>query len=41
MAGAGVGTNGGSVMFSVKENNYLGKGIQLANTVSLNEKVLR
>ena len=25
MAGAGVGTNGGSVMFSVKENNYLGK----------------
>ena len=41
MAGAGVGTNGGSVMFSVKENNYLGKGIQLENTVSLNEESLK
>ena len=41
MAGAGVGTNGGSVMFSVKENNYLGKGIQLANTVSLNEESVK
>ena len=26
-AGAGVGTSGGTVAFSVKENNYLGKGI--------------
>ena len=40
MAGAGVGTNGGNIMFSVKENNYLGKGIQLANSVYLdNESV--
>ena len=28
-AGAGVGTSGGTVAFSVKENNYLGKGIGL------------
>ena len=26
MAGAGVGTEGTSLTFSVKENNYLGKG---------------
>ena len=26
-AGAGVGTSGGTVAFSVKENNYLGKGL--------------
>ena len=25
-AGAGIGTNGGSFMFNVKENNYLGEG---------------
>mgnify|MGYP001193977780 CR=1 FL=1 len=32
-AGAGVGTDGGSFFFGVKENNYLGKGISVnANT---------
>ena len=41
MAGAGVGTNGGSVLFSVKENNYLGKGIQLANTVAINSESIK
>ena len=41
MAGAGVGTNGGSVMFSVKENNYLGKGIRLNNTVMINEESIK
>ena len=29
MAGAGAGTAGGSIMFGVKENNYLGKGLSL------------
>jgi len=29
MAGAGFGTSGSSIMFGVKENNYLGKGISL------------
>ena len=33
MAGAGIGTNGASMLFTVKENNYLGKGIQLSNTI--------
>ena len=36
MAGAGVGTDGTSVMFAVKENNWLGKGINLKSTLSLN-----
>ncbi len=32
-AGAGVGTDGGSFFFGVKENNYLGKGVSVnANT---------
>ena len=26
-AGAGVGTDGGSFFFGVRENNYLGKGV--------------
>ena len=41
MAGAGVGTNGGNIMFSVKENNYLGKGIQVANSVFLDEESIK
>ena len=41
MAGAGVGTNGGNIMFSVKENNYLGKGIQLANSVYLDNESIK
>ena len=28
-AGAGFGTSGSTVLFSVKENNFLGKGIGL------------
>jgi len=34
-AGAGVGTNGGSVGFSVKENNFLGKGILLGSDLTM------
>ena len=41
MAGAGVGTNGGNIMFSVKENNYLGKGIQIANSVYLDDESIK
>ena len=41
MAGAGVGTNGGNIMFSVKENNYLGKGIQVANSVYLDSESVK
>ena len=39
-AGAGVGTSGGTIGFSVRENNYLGKGIRLNSTLNLtNESV--
>ena len=29
MAGAGVGTDGSTLSFGIKENNYLGRGINL------------
>ncbi len=34
-AGAGIGTNGGSVEFIVSENNWLGKGIYLGTSLNL------
>ncbi len=34
-AGAGVGTDGGSFAFNIKENNYLGKGIKLDSFLEL------
>ena len=40
-AGAGVGTSGGSVQFSIKENNYLGKGVKLNATVSLGSDTVK
>ena len=40
-AGAGVGTSGGSIGFSVKENNYLGKGISLEGSATLSEESLK
>ena len=35
MAGAGVGTEGTSFMFSVRENNWLGKGVHLTSALSI------
>jgi len=35
MAGAGVGTDGASVMASVSENNWLGRGVKLQSTLNL------
>jgi outer membrane protein insertion porin family len=40
-AGAGIGTTGGSVAFTVKENNYLGKGIKLDASLQLAADSLR
>ena len=40
-AGAGVGTSGGTIGFSVKENNYLGKGISLEGSGTLSEESLK
>ena len=39
--GAGFGTSGGTVGFSIKENNYMGKGIGLTSTLSINEQQIR
>ena len=40
-AGAGVGTSGGTVAFSVKENNYLGRGISVEASATINEESLK
>jgi len=39
--GAGAGTSGATVAFSVKENNFLGKGIGLDTSLSLTEETIR
>ena len=40
-AGAGVGTNGGTVGFAVKENNFMGKGIQLASNLTVSKETVK
>ena len=40
-AGAGFGTDGGTVLFSVKENNYLGKGLQVEAKALINEESIK
>ena len=37
-AGAGVGTDGSTIVFGVKENNFLGKGISLDSNLKLAEE---
>ena len=37
LAGAGVGTEGTSFMFSISENNWLGRGIKLQSALNLTE----
>ena len=41
LAGAGIGTSGGTATFSVKENNYLGRGIGLQALTSVSENSLK
>ena len=41
MAGAGFGTDGGSLSFGVKENNYLGKGIRFSSDLTLNAESIK
>ena len=36
--GAGFGSEGGSIGFSVSENNYLGKGIKLKSSLQMSEE---
>ena len=40
-AGAGVGTNGGTVTFGVKENNYLGKGLSVDSVLTVNAETIK
>ncbi len=40
-AGAGVGTDGSSLMFSIKENNYLGRGVGIQSDVLIKEEGLK
>jgi len=41
MAGAGVGTNGGTLAFGVKENNFLGRGIDFGSDLSISSETLK
>ena len=40
-AGAGVGTSGTMIGFSVKENNFLGRGIKFASNLELTDETIR
>ena len=40
-AGAGIGTNGGTIQFGIRENNYLGKGVQVESNISLTSETLK
>ena len=37
-AGAGVGTNGGSLAFNISENNWLGRGVNLSTSVNVSKE---
>ena len=41
MAGAGVGTSGGTIVFGVSENNFLGSGIQLSSNASISAESIK
>jgi len=41
MAGAGVGTGGGTFAFGVSENNFLGRGIAFASDISVGKESLK
>ena len=41
MAGAGVGTEGGTLAFSVSENNFMGAGIKLSAALKVSEDTIK
>ena len=41
MAGAGVGTGGGTVAFGVTENNFLGRGIEFTSNINFSSESLK
>ena len=40
-AGAGIGTDGGSFAFSIRENNWLGRGISLSAAAEFSQESLK
>ena len=40
-AGAGVGTAGGTIAFNLKENNFLGRGVEFGTDLSISEESVR
>ena len=40
-AGAGFGTSGSTVGFAIKENNFLGKGVQFSTNIELSDESIR
>ena len=40
-AGAGYGTNGGTIGFGIKENNFMGKGVEFDTNLKLSEEQVR
>ena len=40
-AGAGVGTQGGTISFGIRENNFLGKNIQLDTNIKLTDETIK
>ena len=38
MAGAGVGTDGGTIAFGISENNFLGRGLEFKSDLTLSEE---
>ena len=41
MAGAGLGTDGNTLSFAVKENNYLGRGIGLTSELTISDETIK
>ena len=41
MAGAGIGTGGSTVQFGIKENNFLGRGIEFGSDLSLSTESIK
>jgi len=40
-AGAGVGTNGGTIAFGVQENNFLGRGLEFGTNINVSEQSIK
>ena len=40
-AGAGIGTDGGSFAFNIRENNWLGRGISLSAAAEFSQVIKR